>query len=124
MTPTQSNTGSATQTRHFDKDGNELFPCRCGETHAGDYGFYDWAHHNCFHDERLIAIDASDGYYMCPACGKTFYLDHSHATCPKCGDDWVSASASEGDTRTYKCPNGHGWDGPARPFPGMPGIDD
>jgi hypothetical protein len=71
-------TATATRTQHYDEQGREVFPCRCGVTHTGDYALYDWLHHNCFHDQPLINISHDehgiDGYYMCPACGKTFWL--------------------------------------------------
>ena len=55
-----------------------VYPCRCGETHTGEYAIYDWGHHNCFHDSPLVVIDAPD-YLMCPDCGKVFWLENSDA---------------------------------------------
>lgn len=53
------------------EDGERVFPCRCGETHRGDYAEYDFGHHNCFHDEPLYPI-CETGQLMCPQCGKVF----------------------------------------------------
>lgn len=60
----------------IDASGNKEYPCRCGETHKGDYALYGWAHHNCFHNDPLHEIDPENvpGYLMCPACGKTFWV--------------------------------------------------
>ncbi len=61
----------------FIEDGEQVYPCRCGETHRGDYGLYDHAHHNCFHDADLVDIGSPDidGYLMCPECGKVFNVE-------------------------------------------------
>lgn len=57
-------------------DGKREYPCWCGATHRGDYGFYDWMHHNCFHSEPLVEVDPdlTPGYLMCPGCGLTFLV--------------------------------------------------
>lgn len=73
MPPSQL-VGTATRTRYFDADGTEVFPCRCGETHTGDYAAHDWAHHNCLHEATLEPVEPDVGYYMCPECGATFWL--------------------------------------------------
>ena len=53
-------------------EGNEqVYPCRCGETHRGEYGFYDYFHHTCDHDEVLM-LHEDIGY--CIACGKTISI--------------------------------------------------
>lgn len=69
----QESMSSPTPTIHIE-NGEQVYPCRCGQTHRGDYALYDWAHHNCFHREPLILI-AEDipGYYMCPSCGEVFW---------------------------------------------------
>ncbi len=62
------------QTIHVE-NGEQVYPCRCGETHRGPYGVYDHAHHNCFHDEPLIIVDGDiPGYLMCGPCGKVFHV--------------------------------------------------
>jgi hypothetical protein len=58
----------------FDTEGNQVYPCWCGETHSGDYGLYDYGHHNCFHDAAL-SWDVDTGTLMCPACGLTFAVN-------------------------------------------------
>lgn len=74
---TQIKSTTTNYTTHVSANGEEIFPCRCGHTHRGEYGFYDYMHHNCFHSAPLIAIakDEVPGYYMCPECGKTFWLE-------------------------------------------------
>jgi hypothetical protein len=74
---TEVTTGLSGYTIHLDVDGNEVFPCRCGETHTGDYAVYDHGHHNCFHDAALVDIGKPEveGYLMCPQCGKTFWTE-------------------------------------------------
>ena len=55
-------------TVHFE-GSEQVYPCWCGETHRGQYGLYDFGHHNCFHDEPLL----QDEYgLICPLCGLTF----------------------------------------------------
>jgi hypothetical protein len=69
--------GPSNYTIHIDANGDRVYPCRCGETHRGDYAAYDYAHHNCFHNEPLHEIDPENvpGYLMCPSCGKTFWIE-------------------------------------------------
>lgn len=54
------------------------YPCRCGQTHTGDYAYEDWNHHMCFHDEEMWAFwkDASQGEIMvvCSICGNSWLL--------------------------------------------------
>ena len=68
-------TGTATETATVTlEDGKEVYPCRCGETHRGEYAIHDYMHHNCFHDEPLLDIGSDIGisYWCCPICGKTW----------------------------------------------------
>lgn len=67
----QVEAGGSKPTQHFDAKGNEVFPCRCGQTHGGDYAFEDWAHHNCFHEAPLNPL-AETGDLLCPECGEVF----------------------------------------------------
>ncbi len=69
---TYSNSNSTVQYM----DGNEqVWPCRCGQVHRGDYGQYDYGHHECFHDSGLVHLDDNDPNYLaCPDCGKTFHI--------------------------------------------------
>mgnify|MGYP001569414341 CR=1 FL=1 len=53
------------------------YPCRCGETHAGDYAIEDWNHHNCDHREWLLLPlpdqlpfrDTDECFAVCEECG-------------------------------------------------------
>lgn len=51
----------------------QVYPCRCGETHLGEYAAETWAHHNCFHDAELL-VDACDDQAICSLCGEVFRL--------------------------------------------------
>lgn len=53
------------------------FPCRCGKTHRGDYGIYDFGHHMCFHEMELLWLhfDPETGCsVMCPQCGNVWSI--------------------------------------------------
>lgn len=63
---------TANRTQIFE-DGQEVFPCRCGVTHKGDYAFEDWNHHNCFHHGPLWVEEGEDEA-MCSQCGEVFDL--------------------------------------------------
>ena len=66
-------------TAHFE-NGVQVYPCRCGETHRGEYAAYDFGHHACLHESPLIierlAGAAGGGVdkhlVICPACGKSW----------------------------------------------------
>ena len=47
--------------------GGQVWPCRCGEIHRGEYGKNDYLMHECFHDEILM-LGADSG--VCTSCGK------------------------------------------------------
>src|SRR5574340_430488 len=49
----------------------QVYPCRCGATHRGEYAIYDYGHHMCFHDAPLVWI-IKGVQAMCSDCGKTF----------------------------------------------------
>ena len=55
----------------FKANGEQVYPCRCGQVHQGDFALYDYAHHNCFHDSPLWDTGV-DGLLLCPDCGKAF----------------------------------------------------
>lgn len=57
--------------------GRGIFPCRCGQTHTGDYALYDYMHHMCFHDAPLW--DLGDGHFCCADCGKDFFVERKPA---------------------------------------------
>ena len=64
-------TGSTNYTLHFD-GAERVYPCRCGQTHCGDYAFEDWNHHDCFHESELILL--CDEQAICGECGKSFLI--------------------------------------------------
>lgn len=61
-------------------DGEQVYPCRCGKTHRGDYAFYDMMHHECLHDCALIWF--ADRAVMCPSCGASWYMKGNPITEP------------------------------------------
>ena len=76
MTLIQS-TGTENVTLYFDAEGQPEYPCWCGEVHRGDYGLYDFMHHNCPHNEGLAVLDpeAAPDQLICVSCGRTFPFD-------------------------------------------------
>jgi len=66
------------QTDYFVEDGERVYPCRCGETHRGQYAAEERRHHNCFHSEHIIILGpaaAPDEYQgCCITCGATFII--------------------------------------------------
>ena len=66
----QIQTGTDSLTKWIE-DGQEVYPCQCGETHRGDYAFYDWSHHTCRHEDGLWVID---NLAYCRACCYAFKL--------------------------------------------------
>jgi hypothetical protein len=58
----------ASRSLHFE-NGEQVWPCRCGETHRGTYGQEDWNHHNCLHDATLIQLSETRSV-LCPSCGR------------------------------------------------------
>ena len=54
----------------------EVFPCRCGMVHSGDYAKEDFAHHNCFHGPLSLMDKPSDSEIqaMCLLCGEVFEI--------------------------------------------------
>jgi len=72
-------TSANNPTAHFE-NGVLVYPCRCGETHRGEYAAYDFGHHECLHDVRLILETvAAHPLAICPACGKSWQM--SEAVC-------------------------------------------
>jgi hypothetical protein len=57
------------------EDGQRVYPCRCGETHRGDYAIYEYGWHNCFHTSDLLPVADDPTYVMCPECGQTWTVD-------------------------------------------------
>ncbi len=64
---------------HWFEDGVEVYPCRCGETHRGDYALYDWGHHNCLHEGRLFLSEQ--------------VLEGALVICMECGLQWLAEAA-------------------------------
>jgi hypothetical protein len=65
---------AGTSSTNIHLEGSEqVWPCRCGDTHRGEWAVETFAHHNCFHQEPLLllAID----YAVCGECGETFGLE-------------------------------------------------
>ena len=59
------------------ENGQQVYPCRCGETHRGEWAIYDYGHHNCLHELPLITVDKDiPDYVMCPICGRTWTIEH------------------------------------------------
>jgi len=69
---TETRTGTDSFTYHHD-GGGRIYPCRCGEVHGGEYGFYDWVHHECDHG-TVWKHDEMEGVGYCVDCGKTIKL--------------------------------------------------
>ena len=70
----ETRTGSLNITTVLDEKGERIYPCRCGKTHRGDYGLYEFGHHNCFHEADLIGlpIDKGEIQAICPLCGMSW----------------------------------------------------
>lgn len=58
------------------ENGERVYPCRCGQTHRGNYALKDWLHHNCFHDGPLWELLPDDsGHFICSECGKSLFTE-------------------------------------------------
>ena len=60
-------TTSASNHTIWFENGEQVWPCRCGETHRGDYAAYDWIHHNCEHGPMWVMYD--EALVRCSGCG-------------------------------------------------------
>lgn len=75
-------TGTSNQPTLYFENGEQVYPCRCGETHRGDYAYYDYWHHNCYHTSQPLLVleadveteDGKQDYLWCVDCGQTFWL--------------------------------------------------
>lgn len=65
---------SSSRVYTFDASGGQVFPCRCGQTHTGDYAAYDYAHHNCFHSAWMELDTDLPRVLICLDCGQTSAL--------------------------------------------------
>ena len=65
---------STVNTAVFLENGQEVYPCRCGQTHRGDYALYDWMHHECFHEADLLRFPVDPDLIICPDCGMSWKM--------------------------------------------------
>jgi hypothetical protein len=82
------------------ENGRRVYPCRCGQTHRGDYAAEDWNHHNCFHTARLwpVSEELDPGHLICSACGMSFRIAeaaHGLVTSGEERDDQPAGHGSE-----------------------------
>ena len=73
------------------ENGEHIYPCRCGTIHHGDYGLYDYGHHNCLHEANLIGLAAGH---------------HIQAICPICGMSWIVEMRETGNGACQPRPGG------------------
>ena len=68
--------GTASQTLYFG-NGEEVYPCRCGQVHRGNYAVEDWNHHNCLHKEPLFRLPLVGKRWqaICMECGQMFQVN-------------------------------------------------
>jgi hypothetical protein len=68
---------TATYTHYFEGT-QKVFPCRCGQTHRGDYAEEDYTHHTCFHTSALFKLPLIDGVpeqVVCMECGNLWDVE-------------------------------------------------
>lgn len=58
----------------------QVFPCRCGETHRGEWGWVPYYEHQCLHQWPLYDLFQDDEeqlspQWTCPGCAKYFSLE-------------------------------------------------
>ena len=55
----------------------QIYPCRCGQVHRGDYAQETYLHHQCLHEADLILVEAGSHQFqaICPLCGMTWRAD-------------------------------------------------
>ncbi len=53
------------------EDGEEVYPCPCGETHRGPYALYDYGHHTCRHGDEIWDLSEDGIGLLCSQCGAT-----------------------------------------------------
>ena len=63
-------------TVHLDEEGVVVYPCRCGETHTGDYAAENYCFHNCLHECNLEGCVLGDREVqaICPDCGMAWQV--------------------------------------------------
>jgi len=75
LSKTKTNTNNITSYFEVQEGETEqVFPCRCGGTHRGEYAIEDWLHHNCFHKELTMLLPILEGskQAICIDCGEIF----------------------------------------------------
>lgn len=77
---------------HYFEDGVEVFPCRCGVTHRGEYVTNDFARHECFH-KRPLHILPEVGL-ICGECGQTFAVEQDTKSAPTSDRDVGSSETA------------------------------
>ena len=55
------------------EDGKQVYPCRCGEIHDGEYAAETYNHHNCLHNNKLLLLGNLQA--TCALCGKTWMVE-------------------------------------------------
>ena len=74
----QITTSAENFTYHFE-DSEQVFPCRCGETHRGQDAIHRHMEHECLHDDKLVMFYGGVAY------------------CCQCGSAWEVIMATEDD---------------------------
>ena len=57
------------------ESGEEVWPCKCGKEHRGEYAIYDWAHCNCPHEQYDEVWVIEGEVVMCAGCGRSRGVD-------------------------------------------------
>ncbi len=69
---TETKTGTSNYPIHIE-DGEQVYPCRCGKTHRGDYAIYVYGHHNCDHPSPMLHL--GHGQVVCGECGNVWFVE-------------------------------------------------
>lgn len=59
-----------------------VYPCRCGDTHRGEWAAETWNHHNCYHREPLVRFEDVQDWYICGECGEVFTSENAGPSFP------------------------------------------
>jgi len=63
----------------FIEHGERVYPCRCGQTHRGDYAREDYNHDNCLHRGKLWKIGKHQ--VVCSQCGASWRVIPGEENC-------------------------------------------
>ena len=67
--------GTGALNRTYYNDGEQVFPCRCGQMHKGDFSTDDYLHPNCYHNVFWLNEREGDTPQVeCANCGKVAEL--------------------------------------------------